>query len=262
MRDFSAEARLVLVRVKIKRAEKHLQDFETQAQAFKDAYTHVVGTETDSKTLQAQQYFAKLPISGFGVLAAAGDVVQNLRSALDHLAFQLVEAGQCRRIGERAGKRIGFPIFDTAKEYKARKTRKIKGARKAAIKAIDALKPYKSGNRFLWSLNRVNIIDKHRYLIEVGPDYLFEGDGFGGHFWRKAIRWRNAAGPLFKGIFGPEMNQNAQVVIKKSSSKSGVGEGQPLLEFLREAVQSVDDLVGTFEYHLRPRGWDATHKSL
>ena len=112
MRDFT-QTRLVLVRVKIKRAEKHHQDLEAPAEAFRDAYMHVVGTETDAKTLQAQQYFAKLPISG---------------------------------IGERAGKRIGFPIFDTAKEYKARRTRKMKGARKAAIKAIDKLKPYKGGN--------------------------------------------------------------------------------------------------------------------
>lgn len=119
MTDFSAQARLVLVRVKVERAKKHLKDFETQAEAFRDAYTHVIGTKTDPKTLQAERYFTKLPISRFEVLATAGDVLQNLRSALDHLAFQLVEAGQCRGIGEHRGKRIAFPIFETATDYQA-----------------------------------------------------------------------------------------------------------------------------------------------
>ena len=177
MKDFSAESRLVLIRVKVERAKKHLQDFEVEANTFRDAYLHVVGTENDPKTRQAQQYFAKLPISRFEVLAIAGDVPQNLRSALDHLAYQLVEAGEGRRIGERRGKRIAFPIFDTPNDYKTLKTGKIKGARKAAVKLIDALKPYKRGNPPLWSLHYANNIDKHRHLVGVGPNYLFEGAG-------------------------------------------------------------------------------------
>jgi hypothetical protein len=252
MRDLSAESRLVLVRVKIERAKKHLKDFEVQAAAFRDAYLHVVGTDTDPKTRQAFEYFAKLPVSKFEVLAIAGDIIQNLRSALDHLAFQLVEAGQGRRIGERRGKRIAFPVFDTSKDYKALKTGKIKGARKAAIKAIDRLKPYKRGNLPLWSLHYVNNVDKHRHLVGVGPDYLFQGERFNGAFWQKAAR------PLFRGIFGPEVNQNAKFKIKKPVRKTEIPQGQPLLEFLRESVAMVDDLVGSFEYHLRPRGWKAS----
>jgi len=247
MRDLSAEARLVLVRVKIERAKEHLADFEAQAETFRDAYTHVVGTKTDPKTLQAFQYFAKLPISRFEVLAIAGDILQNLRSALDHLAFQLVEAGQCRPLGEKVGKRIAFPITEKATEYQGLKARRMKGARKAAIKAIDALKPYKGGNLALWPLHYVNNVDKHRHLIRVGPNYLFEGEGFDGHFWQKAAR------PLFRGIFGPEVDQNAKFIVKKPLDKPKVAEGQPLLEFLRQMVKFVDDLVTTFEPHLYPR---------
>lgn len=247
MRELSAKSRLVLVRVKIERAKKHLADFEAQAEAFRDAYTHVVGTETDSKTRQSIQYFAKLPISRFEVLAIAGDVLQNLRSALDHLAFQLVEAGECRAIGEKRGKSIGFPICEKPTDYETMKARKIKGARKMAIKAIDTLKPYKGGNTALWRLHYVNNIDKHRHLIGIGESYLFEGEGFDGRYWQKAAR------PFFRGIFGPEVNQKSKFVIKKPLGKFKIAEGQPLFEFLRETVDYVDRLVTSFEAHLFPR---------
>lgn len=248
MKDLSAQARLVIVRVKIERAKKHLKDFEIEAESFRDAYTHVVGTETDPKTLQAIQYFAKLPVSRFDVLAIAGDVIQNLRSALDHLAYQLVEAGQCRPLGEKIGSRVAFPIIEKSAEYEGFKRRKMKGARKAAIKAIDALKPYKGGNSALWDLHYTNNVDKHRHVIRVAPDYLFEGSGFDGRFWQKA------ANPLFEGIFGPEVDKNSQFSTKKSRRKPKISKRQPLLVFLREQVKFIDDLVGTFEYHLRPRG--------
>jgi hypothetical protein len=211
MREFSAASRVILVRVKIERARKHLADFELQAEAFRDAYTHVIGTKTDPKTSEAFQYFQKLPISRFEVLAIAGDVLQNLRSALDHLAYQLVEAGQCRPLGEKVGKRVAFPIIEKSKDYKGFKAKKIKGARKSAVKAIDSLRPYKGGNSALWFLHYANNVDKHRHLVQVGSDYLFGGEGFGGEFWQKAAR------PLFRGIFGQEVNQNAKFKINKST---------------------------------------------
>jgi hypothetical protein len=249
MKGLTAQERIILIRIKLERAKKNLKDFETQAGAFRDAYTHVVRREKDPKTLQAIDYFTKLPISKFDVLAAAGDVLQNLRSALDHLAFHLVEVGLRRRLGERVGSRVAFPIFKTANEYEASKIRKIKGARKAAIKAIDALKPYKrrSGNQSLWLLNYLNNVDKHRHIFSVASNYLFEGEGFDGHYWHKAAK------PLFQGIFGPEVDKNPKSVIKKPLGKQGVVEGQPLFPFLREIVQFVDDLITSFEPHLRRR---------
>jgi len=244
MDGLTAQERIILIRVKVERAKKHLKDFDLQAEAFRDAYTHVIGTKKDPQTQQAIRYFTKLPISKFEVLAVAGDVLQNLRSALDHLAFHLVEVGLRRPVGEKIGKRIAFPIIEKASEYEGFKTRKIKGARKATVKAIDALKPYKGGNHALWLLHYVNNVDKHRHLIKVGGDYLFEGEGFDGHYWQKAAR------PLFRGIFGPEVHQNAKSIVKKSLSKSRIVEGQPLLPFLHEMAKFVDELITSFEPHL------------
>src|SRR3990172_3595613 len=97
-----------------------------------------------------------------------GDVIQNLRSALDHLAYQLVLVG--------TGKpgpffHVYFPIFDSAPEYKAGKTRQIKGMRQEAIDAIDGIKPYKGGNDTLWQLHSLNRIDKHRLILTAGSAF-------------------------------------------------------------------------------------------
>lgn len=133
----------------------HLHDFETSAVRFRDAYTNVVGTHEDSKTGRAINYFRSLPIASFELMAIAGDTIQNLRSALDQLAFQLVDAAQATSsnasLGERRSARISFPIAENATHYQAARG-KIKGTRKPAIEAIDALKPYRGGNPILWGI--------------------------------------------------------------------------------------------------------------
>jgi hypothetical protein len=105
---------------------------------------------------------------------AAGDIIHNLRGALDHLAFQLYLIGPGGQAGG-AGSRIYFPIADDAAKYKAESPRKIKGLARAAIKAIDAIEPYKGGQTdksdALWRLEKMNNIDKHRLLIAVGSQF-------------------------------------------------------------------------------------------
>ncbi|MEP6912345.1 MAG: hypothetical protein ABI923_06300 [bacterium] len=96
-----------------------------------------------------------------------------MRSALDHLAWFLVEIGCAAnniKLSKTERKQIGFPIIDTdsSKEYEASRKRKVKGMTQAAIDAIDATKPYKGGNDCLWRLNQLNNIDKHRFLVAAG----------------------------------------------------------------------------------------------
>jgi hypothetical protein len=101
--------------------------------------------------------------------ALIGDIVQNLRSALDHLAWHLVKTSPVFPKAE--DRNIYFPIFETAQEYRKGKLRKIEGMTDAAIQAIDAIKPYYRldgfgiGNPALYWLSAINLQDKHRLLI-------------------------------------------------------------------------------------------------
>ncbi len=93
-----------------------------------------------------------------------GDVVHNLRSSLDHLAWQAVGAGT---------QTTAFPIWrgdgqPTPKQLKDHVKEKLKGSLHTVIDAVIALEPYSGGKGdLLWKLHQLDIYDKHRLLIPV-----------------------------------------------------------------------------------------------
>jgi hypothetical protein len=113
----SAESRLILVRAKIERAKENLRDMERIFE--RDGYVPGVNIHIKSRKRPPGQfhmfYFRLL------ALAAAGDVVVNLRGALDHLAYQLTKAHR-PRITIKEERAISFPICkDLAGYEKSRK---------------------------------------------------------------------------------------------------------------------------------------------
>jgi hypothetical protein len=71
-----------------------------------------------------------------------GDVIQNLRSALDQVAYHLYLKG-----GDGRGRayHVYFPIFDSFEDYQQKKLNKLPGVSAAAVSKIDAIQPYKRG---------------------------------------------------------------------------------------------------------------------
>jgi hypothetical protein len=154
------------IRVKHERAKKHLADLAIACTAFFDSSPYQVHTEVDPQTRQHSYSLAYVEGVPDEIPSIAGDVLQNLRSALDHLAYRLFMAGTQGTAGD--GKHVSFPIFDDASKFKKGVMHNVKGMRREAIDAIEALKPYSGGNEVLWRLNRLNNIDKHRLLVAVG----------------------------------------------------------------------------------------------
>jgi hypothetical protein len=175
----NAESRLALIRVKVERAKKHLAELETEINANTGETLRIFCMKPDPKTGNLAPYHGPMPISNFNLLAVAGDVVQNLRTALDHLAYHLAQVGNPTVEPSRD---VSFPISRDAETHESRKAGKVKGMREDAKKAIDALKPYKGGNDALWLLHDLNNTDKHRFLLTVGQDHLFTGEWLGDPF--------------------------------------------------------------------------------
>jgi hypothetical protein len=160
--------------VKVDRAYKHLIDFQLEvSRFFRPPYPYEIIPEDDSRKGERTYYLRihkKIPTE---FSAFIGDIAQNLRSALDHLAWHLVQTSPITPKAKDT--LIYFPIFDDAKEYQKGKMRKIEGMTNAAIQAIDDIKPYGRldknnpaagiGNLALYWLNAINIQDKHRLLI-------------------------------------------------------------------------------------------------
>jgi hypothetical protein len=158
--------RLLHVTLKIKRAKEHFVDLERQVRAFFETNPYRVACKVDPGSRKPIYYVASVEPVPQCLPLVAGDVIQILMSALDHLAYQLV----CSDTGDKPPNPnwIYFPIQDDATKYEARKRGKIEGAAQETIDAIDALKPYKGGNDLLWMLYRLNNVEKHRLLLTVG----------------------------------------------------------------------------------------------
>lgn len=150
--------------IKPNRAKAHIVELSNAIDAFMASKPYNVDFKENLQARERTYYVNFVKQIPLDLSAILGDAIQNLRSALDHLAAHLVSIGPP---GPRT-KRIYFPIFESVAEYEAGKMGKIQGVGKVAMQAIDAVQPYKKGNGWaLWDLHVMNNVDKHNLLIPV-----------------------------------------------------------------------------------------------
>lgn len=130
-----------------------------------------VDPETDERIIRAYIGKEEPPFAEWSV--RVGEIVHNLHSALDHLAYQLARHG--------AGGHTAFPITDSediwresvhmkrkATRRNAKRPRKTHGMATGAIAAIKSLQPYHGRQRVgLRLLRDLSSWDKHR-LLQTG----------------------------------------------------------------------------------------------
>jgi hypothetical protein len=195
--------RLKQITLKVERAKRHVTDLEKEIRAFLETNPYKVVTKSDPNTRRLIYYLANVDPTPDCLPLLAGDAIQNLMTALDHLAYQIV----CSDTADQPPnpRSIYFPIADSAKEYEDRKHRRMQGARPETFDAVDALEPYKGGNDPLWVLSRLNNIEKHRQLITVGS--AFRSLNLGAHVSKMTADYF-AANPdsPFHGMEVPIMN--------------------------------------------------------
>ena len=162
-----AAERLSNVWPKLERAKQHINELHRAYRIFIKSNPYVVGTKRDDKRGLIYYIVSVKPVP-IEIATITGDILQNLVSALDHLAYQLVCVGKSN---EGPFFHVYFPVADSATEYEAKKVRKVEGMRPEAIEAIDEITPYKGGNDLLWKLWKLNNADKHRWVVTVGSAY-------------------------------------------------------------------------------------------
>ena len=94
-----------------------------------------------------------------------GEIAYNLRSSLDHLVWQLVQAN-----GRQPSGRNEFPIFDIKGKYDKACRRKLNGVNQDRQKLINEFQPFGHGEgvgKHLLMLKSICNIDKHRHLTVV-----------------------------------------------------------------------------------------------
>ncbi len=256
--------RLRQVTLKVERAKEHVANTERELRAFYDTQPYRIGTNRDPQTGKLVYYLTCAHPTPDRLAIIAGDAVQNLMSALDHLAYQLV----CSDTSDNPPNRkwIFFPIADTIEIYEAKKGRKIEGALPDTIAAIDALKPNKGGNDLLWSLYRLNNIEKHRLLLTVGSQTARMNFGqymvhsMRKHFGPAALEQMASSinfqlvptdkdfplkdgTVLLIGTVEDEPNPNQEFSFEVALNEPGIIEGKPLLETLHLMTTLVEGIV-------------------
>lgn len=164
-----AAPRTELVRRKVNRAKHHIEELDGRIRAFFNdgpaPYPVIRKEEPETGDLTFKLGKCSPIPDDFPTII--GDVLQNLRTALDHLAWQLVLANNRTPTGQTA-----FPIAENLEKFEAMRDRKVEGMSQDAIDKICALKPYGGGNEDLWGLHELNNVDKHRLLFVVGAAHI------------------------------------------------------------------------------------------
>jgi hypothetical protein len=219
--------------VKVDRAYKHINDLQIEDWRFRSSpYPYEILTEDNTQTGERTYYLRMRKQIPPEISALIGDIAQNLSSALDHLAWHLVQNSP---VTPKANpKSIYFPIFETASEYRTKKMRKIQGMTDAAINAVDDVQPYRTPDVLpgigqgvaLFDLHAINIQDKHQLLI---PAWI------AGHSHTITKSRRAEVANVLKAAFG---NENANVMIPLNLPSGPIEDGGKLCTL---PIADVDD---------------------
>ncbi|MEO6924137.1 MAG: hypothetical protein ABI142_09955 [Bryocella sp.] len=207
------------------------------------------------------------------ISAMIGDAIHNLRSALDHVAYQLVWVS----LGRQPTGHVYFPIADDREKYEVQRSRQLHGARPAAIAAVDAVTPYRGGNDLLWQLHKLNNVDKHRVLLTSGSAYqsvnigprmtrqmqelmaTMPGEGSNAEFPAMDLFLRpanqlfplKAGDALFTDLPNAELDPKLQFQFSLSFGERDIVFGEPIVETISSMLKCVEDMLPSFCVHLQ-----------
>lgn len=239
------------VNAKIKRAITHVEQFSSDVCSF-ERYAYTVRLEPDINARVLNCFLVDMglgePPVDLGLLA--GEVVYQLRSALDHIIYILA-----KQTGERDRQ---FPIFKKPQEYKACASSMIKGVSPRAEAIIEKAQPFQSSapnERPLSMLNKLNNTDKHRVIpscsICVGEtriDFLggpiyFIHFGAGQRVPKDGTKFARV--PLPK-TFTPEMKMDSEALFTVAFTEVGFATLEPAIPLLYQLLSFVSSLVDDF----------------
>ena len=147
------------VNAKIERAREGIQSLEVDITAFCEFQRRQVIFDYSQPTEHFLGRHSTEPIS---YSIRIGEIAFNLRSALDHLIWQLVRAN-----GKKPTHNNEYPILSSEREFKRRVNSKLKWVDEEKRKLIHDFQSFSDVGEVgknLLMLNKICNIDKHRHL--------------------------------------------------------------------------------------------------
>jgi hypothetical protein len=149
-------------RIKLARANKHANELgELITSTIKTPLYELIKRETADGDLEFCVHILKsFPAEAPTII---GDAVHNIRCALDHFVWMLVETG-----GGTADTQTQFPVAREKSKWDAQVDKRLRGACNRARDFVRNLNAYPGGDRLLVLINELDIIDKHRLMLVMG----------------------------------------------------------------------------------------------
>jgi hypothetical protein len=157
--------------LKIGRATKHLDEMNRIiADVTATTGAHEIITDADGKDIV--NFLIQPPLD---VAILAGEIVYQLRSAIDHLAFELVKLNPGGIVlPPKWEERALFPLWITAPKSTAYNcfNSQLPGISRLAFTFIESLQPYRNGpghHNVMAIIAKLSNVDKHRHLNAILP---------------------------------------------------------------------------------------------
>jgi len=158
------------VRLKLARANEHIQTVRSQTDAFLKREPAPFDFRTDSTPGpdESIEYVLRAIVREKPpreIALPIGDAVQNMRSALDHLVYELATPKARKSI------RLQFPIFSDECEFKVKAPAQIASITGDERTLIERVQPYAASNppadNPLAILRKLSNLDKHKLLVPL-----------------------------------------------------------------------------------------------
>ncbi len=154
-----------IVRSKIEWAEKHIDKAHRCLEGFfHDVKPYQLAFKDNTDKGESVLYVKRAEDLPSTLLLIIGDAVSNLYSSLDYLACELVVTKGA--VTNKTAFPISADIPTTSKQI-ARYEGQVCGMRDEVKKLIKDQEPYRGRDNNLWTLHKLNNINKHRALITV-----------------------------------------------------------------------------------------------
>lgn len=156
------------VKLKVGRALEHLLALDDEIAAYRDKDPYKILREIDygDSRLRFSYWLTEFPPPHLSVVI--GDVVNNLRSALDHLAWQLVLANGGTPRSDRPATQFPIRLKQRDRSGNVRPPEVAGGVAPAVVAELDQLQPYQRRldpeKHPLALLAELSNVDKHRTL--------------------------------------------------------------------------------------------------
>ncbi len=158
-------------RKKLDWARKHLDTLNQSIRVFVDGKPYKSSVKYDPKESAYVARITEVTQLPADWSLMIGDVVHNLRSALDALTYSLAVKNLGREPTEAEAKQIQFAIVDQLKDWPGECGRRLKHLSPNAQAIIQSLQPYHRAEpaqqHVLSGLRDLSNVDKHRHIVTV-----------------------------------------------------------------------------------------------